>query len=174
MCLKFSGQEEKKRRILSHFGVLPIVGSGFSSKIVVSRRKLSEVIFSQEETRNSGSRLFGENRRRKGEVGIFGSVLKGVGTGPSAVREASRREKTVTATGAVDLTEVAGVSGEGGAEVWQSILGDFSGERQRIATIFGGYLHWFFSFSTVPTTWDLLHRRWTFVEEAVLIGDCKG
>ncbi|KAL6987966.1 hypothetical protein U1Q18_013712, partial [Sarracenia purpurea var. burkii] len=116
--------------------------------------------------RNSGSRLIGENRRRQGEVGVFGFVLKGVGAGASTVREASRREKIVTATGVVDLAGVSGVSGEGGAEVWQPILGDFSGERRRIAVIFGGYLHWFFSFSIVPATWDLLHRRRTLTEEA--------
>ncbi|KAL6983660.1 hypothetical protein U1Q18_017040 [Sarracenia purpurea var. burkii] len=77
-----------------------------------ARLKSPEVIFSQEETRNSGSRLIGENRLRKGEVGVFGSVLRGVDVGVSATREASRREKIVTTTGAVDLTGVAGISGE--------------------------------------------------------------
>ncbi|KAL6973230.1 hypothetical protein U1Q18_027412 [Sarracenia purpurea var. burkii] len=139
-----------------------------------ARLKLWEVIFSQEETHNSGSRLIEENRRRKGEFGVFGSILRGVGIGVSAAREVSRREKTVTATRAVDLAGVAGVSGERGAEVWQPNLGDFSGERRRIATIFGGYLYWFFSFSTVPATWDSLHRRRTLAEEATVIKNCRG
>ncbi|KAL7002428.1 hypothetical protein U1Q18_003581 [Sarracenia purpurea var. burkii] len=101
-----------------------------------AKLKLPEVIFSQEETRNSGSKLIGENRRRKGEVGVLRYVLRGVGIDVSAAREVSRREKTVTAIGAVDLTGVAVVSIEGGIEVWQPNLGNFSGERRWIAVIF--------------------------------------
>ncbi|KAL6983508.1 hypothetical protein U1Q18_016894 [Sarracenia purpurea var. burkii] len=56
--------------------------------------------------------FIGENRWRKGEVGAFESVLRGVGAGASAAREASIREKTVTATGAVDLARVVSASGE--------------------------------------------------------------
>ncbi|KAL6990328.1 hypothetical protein U1Q18_049092 [Sarracenia purpurea var. burkii] len=103
---------------------------------MVSRCKLPEVIFCQEETCNSGSRLIGENRQRKCEVGVFGFVLRGVGVGASAAREALRREKTVTATGAVDLAGVAGISGEKGAVfILARLLGRFAEKstRYRIA-----------------------------------------
>ncbi|KAL6994806.1 hypothetical protein U1Q18_042747, partial [Sarracenia purpurea var. burkii] len=111
---------------------------------------------------------------RKGEVDVFRFVLRGVSASASATREASRREKIVTTIGAVDLVGVAGVSGEGGAEAWQPNLGDFSGEWRWIAVISGGYLHWFFSFSTVSETWDLLHRQRTLTEEAAVIKNCRG